>query len=147
LDGFVSKAGHVAGRLPVPAKDLAATFSRHNLSARDMAAVSGAHTVGFAHCARFTDRGSSWRRALVASARTSPWTWTRPPSTTRSRVPRQPRPRHGPVPLRPGALRRRPAVEEFAKNFFEAAMVKLGRIGVKTAGRHGEIRKDCAVFN
>jgi peroxidase len=55
LDGLVSKAGDVAGRLPGPdmrVEDLAATFARHNLSARDMAA----HTVGFAHCARFTDR-------------------------------------------------------------------------------------------
>jgi peroxidase len=40
----------------------------------------------------------------------------------------------------------RPAVKDFAKNqtrFFEAfkaAMVKMGRVGVKN-GRHGEIRK------
>ena len=36
--------------------DLAALFSRHNLTTLDMVALSGAQTVGFAHCTRFTGR-------------------------------------------------------------------------------------------
>ncbi|CAN6196548.1 unnamed protein product [Urochloa humidicola] len=59
LDGLVSKAGNVAGRLPGPdmrVDDLAALFAEHNLTTLDMVALSGAHTVGFAHCTRFTGR-------------------------------------------------------------------------------------------
>nr|ACG42971.1 peroxidase 73 precursor [Zea mays] len=59
LDGLVSKAGNVAGKLPGPnmrVKDLAALFAKHNLTTLDMVALSGAHTVGFAHCTRFADR-------------------------------------------------------------------------------------------
>ncbi|CAN6167578.1 unnamed protein product [Urochloa humidicola] len=59
LDGLVSKAGDVAGRLPGPdmrVDDLAALFAEHNLTTLDMVALSGAHTVGFAHCTRFTGR-------------------------------------------------------------------------------------------
>jgi peroxidase len=37
-------------------KDLAALFAKHNLTTLDMVALSGAHTVGFAHCTRFADR-------------------------------------------------------------------------------------------
>ncbi|CAN6182890.1 unnamed protein product [Urochloa humidicola] len=59
LDGLVSKASDVAGRLPGPdmrVDDLAALFTEHNLTTLDMVALSGAHTVGFAHCTRFTGR-------------------------------------------------------------------------------------------
>jgi peroxidase len=37
-------------------KELSTMFQRHNLSLVDLVALSGAHTVGFAHCTRFTGR-------------------------------------------------------------------------------------------
>jgi hypothetical protein len=59
MDGLVSQAGDVTGRLPRPdmrVKDLVTMFAKHNLTTRGMVTLSGAHTVGFAHCTRFTDR-------------------------------------------------------------------------------------------
>ncbi|XP_066399732.1 peroxidase 55-like [Miscanthus floridulus] len=179
LDGLVSKAGNVAGKLPGPnmrVKDLAAMFAKHNLSTLDMVALSGAHTVGFAHCTRFTDRlyhhggnGASvdpsynpaYARQLIDAC---------PPDVGADIAVDM-------DPITPTAFDNayyanlagglglftsdqalysdgasRPVVRGFAKNqtrFFEAfkdAMVKLGSVGVK-AGRHGEIRRDCTAFN
>ncbi|KAL5200955.1 hypothetical protein ABZP36_035309 [Zizania latifolia] len=175
LDGFVSKAGRVAGRLPGPdmhVKDLAAMFAKNNLTLLDMVALSGAHTVGFAHCTRFTGR-------LYGRSGVDP---SYNPAYAQQLMAACPRD-VGPTiavnmdPITPvsfdnayytnlaGGLglftsdqalyadgASRPAVAGFAKNqtrFFEAfkdAMVKLGRVGVK-AGRHGEIRRDCTAFN
>jgi len=182
LDGLVSKAGSVAGRLPGPdmrVADLAALFSRHNLTTLDMVALSGAHTVGFAHCTRFT--GRLYRHGAVgAGAHAVDPSYD--PAYARQLMAACP-PDVGETiavdmdPVAPtafdnayyGYLARgmglftsdqalhtdgasRPAVRDFAGNqtrFFEAfkdAMVKLGRVGVKT-GRHGEIRRDCTAFN
>ncbi|RLM84520.1 peroxidase 73-like [Panicum miliaceum] len=177
LDGLVSKAGSVAGRLPGPdmrVADLAALFARHNFTTLDMVALSGAHTVGFAHCTRFTGR------LYRDGARTVDPSYD--PAYARQLMEACP-PDVGATiavdmdPVTPtafdnayyGNLARgmglftsdqalysdgasRPAVRDFAENqtrFFEAfkdAMVKLGRVGVKT-GRHGEIRRDCTAFN
>ncbi|XP_062199390.1 peroxidase 73-like [Phragmites australis] len=179
LDGLVSKAGNVAGRLPGPdmrVKDLAAMFAKHKLTTLDMVALSGAHTVGFAHCTRFTDR---LYRHGGGAAKVDP---SYDPAYARQLMEACP-PDVGPTiavnmdPITPIAFDNayysnlagglglftsdqalysngasRPAVKDFAKNqtrFFEAfkdAMVKLGRLGVKT-GRHGEIRRDCTAFN
>ena len=182
LDGLVSKAGGVAGRLPGPdmrVADLAALFARHNLTTLDMVALSGAHTVGFAHCTRFT--GRLYRHGAVgAGAHAVDPSYD--PAYARQLMAACP-PDVGETiavdmdPVTPtafdnayyGNLARgmglftsdqalysdgasRPAVRDFAENqtrFFEAfkdAMVKLGRVGVKT-GRHGEIRRDCTAFN
>ena len=184
LDGLVSKAGSVAGRLPGPdmrVADLAALFARHNLTTLDMVALSGAHTVGFAHCTRFT--GRLYRHGAVGDGdgahAVDP---SYDPAYARQLMAACP-PDVGETiavdmdPVTPtafdnayyGNLARgmglftsdqalysdgasRPAVRDFAGNqtrFFEAfkdAMVKLGRVGVKT-GRHGEIRRDCTAFN
>ncbi|CAM0952277.1 unnamed protein product [Alopecurus aequalis] len=177
LDGLVSKASDVAGRLPGPDMQpdaIAAMFADNNLTVPDMVALSGAHTVGFSHCTRFTGRlyrssgdtstsyySASYARQLMAAC---------PPDV-------------GPTiavdmdPVTPAVFDNayyanlagglglfasdqalhdgatsRPAVEGFARNqtlFFEAfkkAMVKLGRVGVKS-GRQGEVRRDCTAFN
>jgi peroxidase len=177
LDGLVSKSGGVAGKLPGPdmrVKDLAAIFAKNNLTVLDMVALSGAHTVGFAHCTRFAGRlygrvgggvdpsyDPAYARQLMAAC------------------PRDVAPTIAVNmdPITPAAFDNayyanlagglglftsdqelytdaasRPAVTGFAKNqtlFFEAfkeAMVKLGRVGVKS-GKHGEIRRDCTAFN
>ncbi|RCV12401.1 hypothetical protein SETIT_2G266900v2 [Setaria italica] len=185
LDGLVSKAGSVAGRLPGPdmrVDDLAALFAKHNLTTLDMVALSGAHTVGFAHCTRFT--GRLYRHGVAGGgggggASVDP---SYDPAYARQLMEACP-PDVGATiavdmdPVTPTAFDNayygnlaggmglftsdqalysdgasRPAVGDFAKNqtrFFEAfkdAMVKLGRVGVKT-GRHGEIRRDCTAFN
>ncbi|KAL6655276.1 hypothetical protein ACP70R_006102 [Stipagrostis hirtigluma subsp. patula] len=176
LDGLVSNAGDVAGRLPGPdmrVKDLAAMFAKNNLTTLDMVALSGAHTVGFAHCTRFA--GRLYRRGGGAAAAYDP-AYARqlmaacPPDV-------DPNIAVNMDPVTPTAfdnayyanlaggmglftsdqalydhVATQPAVRGFAKNqtrFFEAfkdAMVKLGRVGVKS-GRHGEIRRDCTRFN
>ncbi|KAL1206044.1 Peroxidase 55 [Cardamine amara subsp. amara] len=58
-DGLVSKASSVAGKLPGPeldVKGLTENFASNGLSLTDMIALSGAHTIGFAHCDRFANR-------------------------------------------------------------------------------------------
>lgn len=178
LDGLVSKASDVAGRLPGPDMQpdaLAAMFADNNLTVPDMVALSGAHTVGFSHCTRFTDRLYRYSGRAAVDPSYSP-------SYARQLMAACP-PDVGPTiavdmdPVTPtvfdnayyanlaaglglfasdqalhdGAASR-PAVEGFARNqtlFFEAfkeAMVKLGRVGVKR-GRRGEIRRDCTAFN
>jgi len=182
LDGLVSKAGNVAGKLPGPnmrVKDLAAMFAKHNLTTLDMVALSGAHTVGFAHCTRFTDRlyrhGGGGNGASVDPSYN--------PAYARQLMGACPPDVGADIavdmdPITPTAFDNayyanlagglglfasdqalysdgasRPAVRGFAGNqtrFFEAfkdAMVKLGSVGVKTTGRHGEIRRDCTAFN
>uniref|UniRef100_J3MZ07 Peroxidase n=2 Tax=Oryza brachyantha TaxID=4533 RepID=J3MZ07_ORYBR len=175
LDGLVSKSGSVAGRLPGPdmrVRELAAMFAKSNLTVLDMVALSGAHTVGFAHCTRFAGRlygrggvdasyDPAYARQLMAACphdvaatiavNMDPITPTAFDNTYYANL-------AGGLGLFTSDQElyadaaSRPAVTSFAKNqtlFFEAfkeAMVKLGRVGVK-AGKHGEIRRDCTAFN
>ncbi|KAH7518913.1 hypothetical protein FEM48_Zijuj09G0221600 [Ziziphus jujuba var. spinosa] len=58
-DGLVSQASRVAGNLPEPnfnLNQLTSMFAKHGLSLTDLIALSGAHTLGFSHCDRFSDR-------------------------------------------------------------------------------------------
>ncbi|KAL9249246.1 Peroxidase 55-like protein [Drosera capensis] len=58
-DGLVSKASDVAGKLPEPNFSLAqlvSLFANHNLKQQELIALSGAHTIGVAHCSRFANR-------------------------------------------------------------------------------------------
>ena len=183
LDGLVSKAGDVAGRLPGPdmqQETLAAMFADNNLTVPDMVALSGAHTVGFSHCTRFT--GRLYRSGAAAGARAADTSSYYSASYAQQLMAACPQD-VGPTiavdmdPVTPAVFDNayyanlagglglfasdqalhddatsRPAVEGFAGNqtlFFEAfkeAMVKLGRVGVKS-GRRGEIRRDCTAFN
>ncbi|GLT27231.1 hypothetical protein SLA2020_022450 [Shorea laevis] len=66
LDGLVSTASSVAGKLPEPTFDLDqlnALFAENNLTQTDMIALSGAHTVGFSHCNRFANRIYSFSKS------------------------------------------------------------------------------------
>ncbi|KAL2906438.1 Peroxidase 51 [Bienertia sinuspersici] len=59
FDGLVSKASSVNGKLPQPTDDLNrlnSLFASNGLTQSDMVALSGAHTVGFSHCDKFTKR-------------------------------------------------------------------------------------------
>jgi peroxidase len=176
LDGLVSKASDVTGRLPDPdmnPDDLAAMFADNNLTVPDMVALSGAHTVGFSHCTRFTGRlyrsggaGPSYYKASYARQLKAACPRDVGPTIAVDMDPVTPTVFDNAYyanlagglglfasdqALHDGSTSR-PAVEGFARNqtlFFEAfkeAMVKLGRVGVKS-GPRGEIRRDCTAFN
>ncbi|CAA7407689.1 unnamed protein product [Spirodela intermedia] len=58
-DSFVSRADAVEGHLPhsnSSVSQLIALFAERGFSPRDLVALSGAHTVGFAHCKEFAGR-------------------------------------------------------------------------------------------
>lgn len=178
LDGLVSKASDVKGNLPdehMHVKELAAMFKKHNLSMEDLVALSGAHTVGFAHCTRFTNRLYGYS----SSTPTDPAYNSDYADQLKEACPRN----VGPTiavnmdPVSPITFDNlyysnlvsglglftsdqvlytdtttQPFVTKFANNqkaFFDAfvaAMIRLGRLGVKT-GNQGEIRKVCTAFN
>ncbi|XP_072966429.1 peroxidase 64-like [Typha angustifolia] len=57
-DGRISKASDTS-QLPAPTfnfSQLKQSFSQRGLSTRDLAALSGGHTLGFAHCSSFQNR-------------------------------------------------------------------------------------------
>lgn len=175
LDGRISQAGRVAGNLPPPdfSLDLLAwIFQKNNLSFTDMIALSGAHTVGFSHCNRFSNR-------LYSPSSSSPPidpTYTLQlmqacpqnvdPSIAVNMDPTTPtvfdNAYYQNLVARRGMFKSDQVLfdepssrstvttfankpEEFA-SAFAAAMVRLGRVGVKTGGQ-GEIRRDCSAFN
>ncbi|XP_031498807.1 peroxidase 1-like [Nymphaea colorata] len=58
-DGLVSNSTEALLNLPPPSSnisDLVTFFSNKNLTERDMVVLSGAHSIGVAHCASFTAR-------------------------------------------------------------------------------------------
>jgi len=177
LDGLDSRASDVKGKLPDPdmhVKDLTPVFQRNGFTEVDMVALSGAHTVGFAHCSRFTDRLYSY-----GGARTDPSFNPAYAYQLKQACPIDVGPTIA-VNMDPVSPIRfdnayyanlqdglglftsdqvlyadeatRPIVDMFAasqKDFFDAfvaAMLKLGRLGVKT-GKDGEIRRVCTAFN
>lgn len=177
-DGLISKASDVKGKLPDPemhVKELAAIFDKNGLSMRDMVALSGAHTVGFAHCSRFKKRLYNYNSTM----RTDPSFNKYYAQQLKVACP----PNVGPTiavnmdPLSPVTfdnkyynnlvnglglftsdqvlytdVASKKTVEEFNASqdqFFKAfvdSMIKLGRVDVKT-GSAGEIRRDCTAFN
>lgn len=173
-DGLISRASRVAGNLPEPEFDLVqlnTMFASHNLSQFDMIALSGAHTVGFSHCSKFTNRIYS-----------SPVDPTLDPNYAQNLMEACPRNVDPSIainmdPETPNTFdsvyyqnlvakkglftsdqvlfddsRSENTVRDFATNpgnfngAFITAMRKLGRVGVKT-GNEGEIRIDCTRFN
>eukprot|EP00268_Persea_americana_P065880 TRINITY_DN8870_c0_g1_i1.p1 TRINITY_DN8870_c0_g1~~TRINITY_DN8870_c0_g1_i1.p1 ORF type:complete len:323 (-),score=47.80 TRINITY_DN8870_c0_g1_i1:293-1261(-) len=177
-DGLISKAGRVPGNLPEPTFDLNLLnwiFRKNNLTQTDMVALSGAHTIGFSHCNRFSNR-------LYSFSPSSPVDPTLDPSYAQqlmSSCPRDVDPTIA-INMDPNTPSRfdnvyyrnleagkglftsdqvlftdpasKPTVANYAANpasfaaAFVEAMRKLGRAGVKT-GNQGEIRRDCAAFN
>lgn len=140
-----------------------------------MVALSGGHTVGFAHCSRFANRLYSFNATHQVDPSLDP-TYAR---QLMQACPRNVDPRVAITmdPLTPtvfdnayyrdlvngrGMFRSdqtlfdnhisKPIVKNFAFNAqsfataFGQAMIRLGRAGVKT-GKQGEIRRDCSRFN
>ncbi|KAI5341422.1 PREDICTED: peroxidase [Prunus dulcis] len=175
-DGLVSQASQVVGNLPEPnfnLDQLNTMFAKHNLSQTDVVALSGAHTVGFSHCGRFSDR-------LYNFSSNSPVDPSLDPGYAKQLMGACPINADQVINLDPetpdtfdnayyrnlvagkGLLSSdqvlfsdsasRPTVIDFANNpgnfngAFITAMRKLGRVGVKTSDQ-GQIRTDCTTFN
>ncbi|KAL1370902.1 hypothetical protein HN51_001104 [Arachis hypogaea] len=173
FDGLVSRASDVNGRLPQPGfnlNQLNSLFAANGLTQTDMIALSGAHTLGFSHCNRFSNR--------IYSTPVDPTLNKQYAAQLQQMCPRNVDPRIA-INMDPNTprtfdnfyyknlqngqglftsdqilfadQRSRPTVNSFASNAnvfnsnFVAAMTKLGRVGVKTA-RNGKIRTDCSVL-
>ncbi|KAK7818586.1 peroxidase 55 isoform X1 [Quercus suber] len=177
-DGLISQASLVAGNLPEPTfnlNQLKTIFAKNNLSQNDMIALSGAHTVGFSHCSRFSNRLYSFSSSSPVDPSLNP-TYAQQleagcpqnvdPSIAVDLDPVTPRAfdnvYYQNLVAGKGLLTSdqvlytdptsQPTIVDFANNpgdfngAFTAAMRKLGRVGVKT-GKDGQIRTDCTAFN
>ncbi|XP_050270757.1 peroxidase 51-like isoform X4 [Quercus robur] len=177
-DGLISQASLVAGNLPEPTfslNQLNTIFAKNNLSQNDMIALSGAHTLGFSHCSRFSNRLYSFS----SSSPVDPSLNSTYAQQLEGECPQNVDPNIAVTldPVTPqtfdnvyyqnlvagmGLLTSdqvlytdptsQPTIVDFANNpgdfngAFIRAMRKLGRVGVKT-GNDGEIRTDCTSFN
>ncbi|KAJ3681272.1 hypothetical protein LUZ60_015761 [Juncus effusus] len=178
-DGLVSKATLVNGHLPAPENhldDLITLFSENGLNTTDLIALSGAHTVGFSHCSRFTSRLYNYngQTGQIDPSLNSDYA-----EQLKMACPQNVDPTIA-VNMDPftpitfdnvyytnlvnglglftsdavlyNDARSKDIVVEFAKNqdsffaAFEEAMLKVGRLNVKTSV-DGEIRRDCTAFN
>lgn len=154
---------------------LNSNFAKNNLSQIDMIALSGAHTLGFSHCNKFANRLYSFSSSSPIDPSLDPDYAKQlmaacprdvDPTIAVDMDPVTPRTfdnvyyqnlvagkgmfTSDEVLFRDPASQ--PTVTDFANSpgdfngAFATAMIKLGRVGVKT-GRQGEIRRDCSAFN
>jgi peroxidase len=176
-DGSISMASRVASNIPranSTVDQLLKLFGSKGLTAEDLVVLSGAHTIGFAHCHNFVSRLYNYRdtkqpdpaidprllKALKMSCPhyggnidiVAPFDVTTPFLFDHAY--------YGNLEAKLGLLatdqglfldpRTKPVVQALAKDknkFFQAfaaAMEKMGSIGVKRGGKHGEKRKDCS---
>ncbi|ERN09381.1 peroxidase 31 [Amborella trichopoda] len=178
-DGKMSKASRVAGNLPLVNQtidQLISLFNSKGLSIQDMVALSGAHTIGFAHCNEFMPRIYNFNKtfeidpamdqAYALSLRSPcPQKGIDPtivanndistPTTFDNAYYRNLQKGLGLLGSDQGLYanpKTRGYVEAFAKDqqlffdYFVKAMHKLGGLGVKMGGQ-GEVRRDCGFFN
>ncbi|KAM0968678.1 hypothetical protein ACFX13_017301 [Malus domestica] len=178
LDGRTSTKASVRQHLPHPdfnVEELDSLFAKHGLSLTDLVALSGAHTIGFSHCNRFTHRIYNFK----SKNRIDPTMNVAYARELRKECPKNVDPRIA-VTMDPNTPQRfdnvyyknlqqgkglftsdqslftdtksRKIVNLFAadaaafERAFVAAMTKLGRVGIKT-GKQGEIRHNCAAVN
>ncbi|XP_073318146.1 peroxidase 16-like [Primulina huaijiensis] len=177
-DGRISTMAGVQRKIPGPGfslNHLISMFSRHKLHLTDLIALSGAHTIGFSHCGRFSHRIYNFSR----SNSIDPTLNMAYAMQLRQTCPKNVDPRIA-INMDPATsntfdnayyknliegkglftsdqelftdARSRATVNLFASNSaafgdaFAQAMIKLGRIGVLT-GKKGEIRIDCSMPN
>ncbi|CAN6450710.1 unnamed protein product [Victoria cruziana] len=174
-DSLTSTAESVAGKLPQPTfglDQLSHLFASHGLTQTDLIALSGAHTVGFSHCNRFSSRiyrtngVDPTLNQTYAAELQGMCPKNVDPTIAINMDPRTPKAFDNAYfqNLQRGMglftsdqslfadRRSRPTVDTFAGNRFAferafvAAITKLGRVGVKT-GQQGNIRRDCSRFN
>nr|AFK33671.1 unknown [Lotus japonicus] len=173
FDGLVSRASDVNGRLPEPnfnLNQLNSLFASQGLTQTDMIALSGAHTLGFSHCNRFSNRIYSTPVDPTLNRNYATQLQQMCPKNVNPQIainmdPTTPRTfdniyyknlQQGKGLFTSDQIlftdqRSKATVNSFASNSnpfnanFAAAMIKLGRVGVKTA-RNGKIRTDCSVL-
>ncbi|XP_059291081.1 peroxidase 19 [Lycium ferocissimum] len=179
-DGKISKASRVHSNLPQSnstVDQLLKLFSSKGLNQEDLVVLSGAHTIGFAHCKQFVNRLYNYKgtkkpdpnmdprlfKALKMSCPqfggnidiVAPFDVTTPFSFDNAY--------YGNLEAKLGLLasdqalsldpRTKSLVQDLAKDkhkFFKAfadAMEKMGGIGVKRGRKHGEFRKDCTMHH
>ncbi|MFS7991651.1 putative peroxidase [Helianthus anomalus] len=174
-DGRVSTKNSVQNGLPQPhfkLDQLNSMFAKHGLSQTDMIALSGAHTLGFSHCSKFSKRiynkkgidRTLNRQYALQLRQMCPLKVD--PRIAINMDPTTPRTFDNAYfrNLQQGKglftsdqnlftdTRSRPTVNQFASSnnafnqAFVAAITKLGRVGVLT-GNKGEIRRDCTRSN
>lgn len=178
-DGRISMASRVASNIPranSTVDELLKLFGSKGLTTEDLVVLSGAHTIGFAHCQNFLSRLYDYHgtkqpdpaidprllKALTMSCPryggnadiVAPFDVTTPFSFDHTY--------YGNLEAKLGLLatdqalfldpRTKPVVQAMAKDknkFFQAfaaAMEKMGSMGVKRGGKHGEKRKDCTML-
>ncbi|XP_050216019.1 peroxidase 16 [Mercurialis annua] len=177
-DGRISTKAGVQRKLPGPHFNLTqlnSLFASHSLSQTDMIALSGAHTLGFSHCSRFSKRIYNYtpKNRIDPTLNFQYAIQLRQMCPTRvdSRIAINMDPTTPQLfdnayfkNLQQGKglftsdqilytdPRSRPTVNLFAsnnvafQNAFISAIQKLGRVGVLT-GTKGEIRNDCSRIN
>ncbi|KAL8235076.1 hypothetical protein R6Q59_021176 [Mikania micrantha] len=174
-DGRISTKASVQNKLPHPnfnLDQLNTMFASHGLSQTDMIALSGAHTLGFSHCSKFSSRIYSKsgidptlnRQYALQLRQMCPVNVD--PNIAINMDPTTPRTFDNAYykNLQQGKglfssdqvlftdARSRATVNLFASNSnafnqaFVTAITKLGRVGVLT-GNKGEIRRDCTQPN
>ncbi|GMY37633.1 peroxidase 19 [Fagus crenata] len=177
-DGKISMASSVASNIPrsnSTVDQLLKLFSSKGLTPNDLVVLSGAHTIGFAHCRNFVSRLYDYHGTkqpdpaidprLLKALRmacphyggntdfVAPFDVTTPFLFDHAY--------YGNLVAKLGLLatdqalfldpRTKPQVQALAKDkqqffkAFAAAMEKMGSIGVKRGGQHGEKRKDCSM--
>ncbi|XP_047308171.1 peroxidase 16-like [Impatiens glandulifera] len=177
-DGRISTIASVQHSLPQPEFNLDklnTMFSSHGLSQTDMIALSGAHTLGFSHCGKFSKRiyNFSPKNKIDPTLNLAYALQLRQMCPVKV----DPRIAINMDPTTPQIFdnayyknlqqgkglftsdqilftdpRSRNTVNLFASNAnafnqaFISAITKLGRVGVKT-GNAGEIRRDCSFIN
>ncbi|KAK2970717.1 hypothetical protein RJ640_015142 [Escallonia rubra] len=177
-DGRISTLASVQHKLPHPdfsLDQLNTMFSSHGLTQTDMVALSGAHTIGFSHCSRFSKRIFNFS----PRSRIDPTLNVAYALQLRQMCPLNvdPRVAINMDPTTPRIFdnayyqnlvkgmglfvsdqmlftdsRSKATVNQFASSnaafnqAFVTAITKLGRVGVKT-GNQGEIRRDCTAVN
>ncbi|KAG4153968.1 hypothetical protein ERO13_D03G027300v2 [Gossypium hirsutum] len=178
LDGLSSTAASVNGKLPHPdfnLNQLNSMFAAHGLTQTDMIALSAAHTVGFSHCSKFSNRIYNFSRQSAVDPTLNRAYATQLQQMCPKNV--DPRIAINMDPNTPRAFdnvyyknlqqgkglftsdqvlftdkRSKPVVNAWAANSntfnsaFITAITKLGRVGVKT-GRNGNIRRNCDALN
>ena len=154
---------------------LNAMFAKHNLSQTDMIALSGCHTLGFSHCSRFAKRIYSFSSSSPVDPSMDPAFAQQlmqecpqdvdpviainmdheTPEIFDNVYYKHLVGKRG-LFTSDQVLFTDPASQQTVLDFSQSpgdfngafinAMIKLGRVGVKT-GDQGEIRRDCTAFN